>query len=245
MFETSADLQRNWRSIGQAHGRHDGRRDDSALAAWERRMESEILALMCPDWRNAMLVLDAETLTVAYANLPALEMFRRRYPIFLRGGRLEFASTDGARRFRSALQRAVDRDIEASSLIVDDAQNSFTYAIRIRLPQGFLREILDRHLRAPSRLAVLDVTTARMAMSQPDLNALREAFELTPAEVCVLALLGQGCSLSEIAELRSVHLETVRNQCKRLLAKTRSRRQSELMKLVMALCAHDAHSLSE
>ena len=42
-----------------------------------------------------------------------------------------------------------------------------------------------------------------------------------------------------VAELRGVELETVRNQNKKLLGKTRSRRQSDLVKLVVALCGRD------
>ena len=83
-----------------------------------------------------------------------------------------------------------------------------------------------------------EVATGRMVLSRTDLNALGEAFGLTVAETNILGLLGQGRSLGEIAAIRGVEFETVRGQCKLLLAKTRSRKQSDLVKLVVALCAH-------
>ena len=81
-----------------------------------------------------------------------------------------------------------------------------------------------------------------MEVARDNLAALAEAFGLTLAEMSVLALLGQGHSLAEIASARGVEIDTVRGQCKLLLSKTRSRRQSDLVKLVVALCAHDTVS---
>jgi DNA-binding CsgD family transcriptional regulator len=108
------------------------------------------------------------------------------------------------------------------------------------VPQGFMRDVLRRRVHGGDRIVVLEVTTGQQALSRGDLTALGEAFGLTLAEISILALLGQGQSLAEIASTRGVEIDTVRGQCKLLLSKTRSRRQSDLVKLVVALCAQDA-----
>jgi DNA-binding CsgD family transcriptional regulator len=201
--------------------------------------EAEILALLCPDWRGAMLVVDLDTYAVAYANIAAIEMFKRRHPLFVARGALELSSPHGSHRLDEALKDAVARDIGRSTIIVDDPQHAVTYSIRIFLPQGFMRDVLRRHLHNGSRLAVLHVSTGKGSVSRLDLDALAQAFGLTVAEANIMGLLAQGRSLEEIAALRGVGLETVRSQCKPLLNKTRSRRRSDLVKLVVAFCAQD------
>ncbi len=64
---------------------------------------------------------------------------------------------------------------------------------------------------------------------------LRALFELTPAESMVLRQLCVGLSISEIATLRGVSQNTVRNQICSLFDKTGTRRQAELVALVARL----------
>jgi len=201
--------------------------------------DSEVLALLCPDWHDAMLVVDAQTHEVAYANVPALEMLKRGHPLNITGGRLELGGVHGTDQLGDALSQIVAADLPRTSLIVDDQSHGMTYGLRLCLPQGFLRDVLRRNLARGDRLVVLEVVTGKMALSLSDLAALGSAFGLTSAELSVLSLLAEGRSLHEIAELRGVELETVRNQNKKLLGKTRSRRQSDLVKLVVALCGRD------
>ena len=232
MFETSAEQHEFWRGLGGAQ----------ALRPTPAPLDVEVLALLCPDWRDAMLVLDADSREVAYANIGAIEMFKRRAPLSVRHGRLELSSPRDAERLTKTLQHALRKDIAKSSIVIDDEANGHTWCVRIFLPQGFMRDTLRRNLHGAGRLVVLEVSAGQVVLSRADLNALGEAFALTVAETNILALLGQGRSLGEIATMRSVELETVRAQCKLLLAKTRCRKQSELVKLVVALCAHDAAS---
>jgi DNA-binding CsgD family transcriptional regulator len=205
-----------------------------------KRLDADVLALLCPDWRVPILVLDADTLEVAYANMRALDRSKRHAPFAFPRGVLEFGSRAASRRLQDALRRAVDNDLGTSTLIIDDEEHGRTYGLRICLPQGFMREVLKRRIENGDRLVVVEVTSGHLSLSGADLAALGDAFRLTAAETRILALLAEGFSLSEIAALRSVCIETVRHQCKRLLEKTRSRRQSDLVKLVVALCAQDA-----
>jgi DNA-binding CsgD family transcriptional regulator len=234
MLQTSPELQeiRDAERRGPVNRSPDARRNP--------KTDTEVLALLCPDWRNAMFVLDVEALTVAYANIRATKMFNRRYPLFVSHGRLELTLRHGTEWLRTRLQRVLSDDIGQTTIIVDDDLRGLTYSIRIGLPQGFTRDVLHRNIENGARLVVLEVASGNRAPSRNDLDALAAAFELTSAETAILALLSQGRSVVEIAGLRGVAFSTVRNQCKQLLSKTRSRRQSDLVKLVMTLCNYDA-----
>ena len=71
--------------------------------------------------------------------------------------------------------------------------------------------------------------------SRPELDAeiLSELFFLTPAEARVTAKLGVGRSADEIAEEIGISLETVRTHIRRVLSKTGTGRQGELISLVL------------
>lgn len=231
MFEAATQLRNR---------RHDGVALPVADVPKPGGMDIEALALLCPDWREPMLALNVDSHAVCYANHGALELFKRGFPLHVSRGRLHLSTGQADERLALAMRHALHRDIARSAIVVDDEQHDLTYSVRICVPQGFMRDVLRRRVRAGDRLVVLELTTGRQALARDNLAALAEAFSLTLAEMSVLALLGQGRSLAEIASIRGVEIDTVRGQCKLLLSKTRSRRQSDLVKLVVALCAHDA-----
>lgn len=237
MLQALIEERPGWRTAGQMPGGAQRRQPQP------QTLDAELLALLCPDWRAPMLVLDADTLEIAYANIRALDSAKRRRPFACINGALELGSRTATDRLKAALRRAVDNDISASTVIIDDDLHGSTYGLRICLPQGFMRDVLGRRLGGGERLVVLEMTSGHLSLSDADMAALGDAFGLTAAETRILGLIADGMSLSEIAALRQVGIETVRHQCKRLLDKTRSRRQSDLVKLVVALCAQDANAV--
>jgi DNA-binding CsgD family transcriptional regulator len=66
-------------------------------------------------------------------------------------------------------------------------------------------------------------------------EGMQELYGLTSAETELALLLAAGKSLREAAAERSVSLETARSQLKTLFSKTNTRRQSELVRLVLLL----------
>jgi len=66
-------------------------------------------------------------------------------------------------------------------------------------------------------------------------DILGTAFVLTKAEVDIVRLLVECCSLKEIAETRGRSVETVRGQLKTILSKTETRTQVELVRLAMSM----------
>lgn len=65
-----------------------------------------------------------------------------------------------------------------------------------------------------------------------DLDKLRALFDLTRTEAAVAAALAQGCSLEAIASGLGIGLATVRSHLKRILAKTGTHRQAEVVALL-------------
>jgi DNA-binding CsgD family transcriptional regulator len=64
-------------------------------------------------------------------------------------------------------------------------------------------------------------------------QALESVYGLTAAEAAVVRGLVEGRSLEEIAAERRVKPDTARTQLKQVFAKTRTRRQAELVRLVL------------
>lgn len=77
--------------------------------------------------------------------------------------------------------------------------------------------------------ALVFIRDPEASISMPHLRAL---FGLTRAEGAVAAALGQGKSLDEIAAMMGIGLATVRSHLKRILAKTGTHRQGEVVALV-------------
>jgi DNA-binding CsgD family transcriptional regulator len=66
-------------------------------------------------------------------------------------------------------------------------------------------------------------------------HSLRQLFRLSPAEAAIAIALATGADLHEIAEERSVKLNTLRSQIASIMAKTNTRRQAELVAMVARL----------
>jgi pimeloyl-ACP methyl ester carboxylesterase/DNA-binding CsgD family transcriptional regulator len=64
---------------------------------------------------------------------------------------------------------------------------------------------------------------------------IRDAFQLTNAEIDIVRALAEGKSLKAIAAERTRSFETVRSQVRSILAKTETRSQSELIRITLGL----------
>jgi DNA-binding NarL/FixJ family response regulator len=66
---------------------------------------------------------------------------------------------------------------------------------------------------------------------------LGHLYGLTSAEIAVMGAIVSGFSIQEIADLRHVSVNTIRQQLKELLAKTGSHRQTDLVRLALSVPA--------
>jgi DNA-binding CsgD family transcriptional regulator len=62
-------------------------------------------------------------------------------------------------------------------------------------------------------------------------------FGLTPAEACLAVGLASGKRIEDIAEERGVRMPTLRTQMRGILHKTGTRRQADLIRLIVGLPA--------
>lgn len=106
---------------------------------------------------------------------------------------------------------------------------------------------IPREHRAALKLTVLPMVSARadnpgraLALLQPpelaprlDPELVSRLYRLTPAEAQLAVALTEGCSLQQFARQRGRSEHTVRTQLKALFEKTETRRQAELVRLLL------------
>lgn len=107
---------------------------------------------------------------------------------------------------------------------------------RVRTAEAGAYMILHLRVVAPGGHppAVLAVTSQLAWPAGFDM-ILRDAFELTGAEVDVARQLVECASVKEIAERRARSIDTVRAQIKAILAKTEAKSQVELVRLLLSM----------
>ncbi len=185
----------------------------------------QLLASFCPDWRGASLAVEINDLGLLYANAYAYDMLQHGRPARLSGGRFVVGPDHAMRRLHVLIDALRQGSSRTGTLVVNDEEADATFVLRVALP-------LSPHM---SDIAVIDITGALVEPQPALMGAIAEAFHLTVAECNVLGHLAAGLSLREIATMRGVRLETVRQQCKVLLGKMRCRRQADLVRVVAGL----------
>jgi len=83
------------------------------------------------------------------------------------------------------------------------------------------------------------ITAALLVVYDPEQNiepvntVLSRMYDLTPAEARLAALIAEGRSLREAGQTLAITQDTVRTHLKRIFAKTRTNRQSDLTTLIL------------
>lgn len=196
---------------------------------WSVSRRRDAFALICPESRGASAIVDAHRLKVYYANEEARLLFARRHPFRVDSGILMVAAGAATDRLRQALM-AVQSGGTHLVVLNDDISG----AASVRLAPV---DLSDERLAG---IAIADFSAERVALEPDELVALARGFGLTDAEAAIAGLLVDGLSLEQIAEVRGVQRETVRNQCKTLLAKMHCHRQVDLVRMALSLCARPA-----
>lgn len=119
------------------------------------------------------------------------------------------------------------------------------YIVQI-MPVGAKVSGENPFLGSRTRFALVAITDPENA-AVPTLDLLIQAYRLTPAEAALALKIGAGVSLKDAAEAFSISEETARWHLKRVLAKTETARQSQLVSLLLAMrspfcAAHQVHS---
>jgi PAS domain S-box-containing protein len=169
---------------------------------------------------------------VVLANRSADQIFGLDDGIRLERGRPRLADPRQDRAFQQVIARAVEAHPQsgrASGSTIAVARPSgrrafpCTVSPLLAAPPGTsLRE-------AVAILFVADPEGSQITTTE----VLEGLYDLTPAEAELLRLLAEGRSLDEVAALRGVTMNTVRSQLKQVFAKTDTRRQGQLVHLVL------------
>jgi DNA-binding CsgD family transcriptional regulator len=200
------------------------------LLAETRRHEA--LADAIDRFPTGVALLDARG-HVLLANRGARQIFARDDGIALEGVTLRAASATDDAALRRAITGAVEaavagRMIESAVLSVSRRSSHRPFPVMI----GPLRPHVGEPTLADA-VAVLYVSDLESGALRRR-EALRELYGLTEAETQLVELLCQGSSLDEAADARGVTMNTARSQLKQVFAKTRTSRQSELVRLVIS-----------
>ncbi len=200
------------------------------LMAETRRHEA--LADAIDRFPTGVTLLDARG-HLLLANRGARQIFAQNDGIGLDGAAVRAAIASDDASLRRAISTSVEaavagRLIESAVLSVSRRSGRRPYAVMV----GPLRPHTGDPTAADA-VVVLYVADLEQGVLRRR-EALRELYGLTEAETQLVELLCQGNSLDEAAGARGVTLNTARSQLKQVFAKTRTSRQSELVRLVIS-----------
>ena len=177
-----------------------------------------------------MLLVD-KTGPLRYVNSSGQEALRQSDFLVLR---------DGSVRPRSLRQEGQLRDALATTLSNDPSTMGASTSIRLVDNEGHAAVLVLQALRGQANLPGMPQADAALFLirgdDKPPVNAtrLQMVFGLTPAETRLAEHLVGGKSLAEIGEQLKLSRETLKSQLRSLFAKTDTRRQGELVALLLS-----------
>ena len=214
-------------------------RPDSALRIeGATTVSSEILAILCPDWRTAALVIDATNTNVVFANSQCIAMLRREQPMRLMGDRLDFTPCGLNRRFNLELAQLASSGGESAFIYERDVSSGDWLSVVIRNGQGFFRDAIETNLGKSMgpKLMIVEIATGAEMLDRNAFSSFAQTATLSKAEAELVKAVAAGWSLTEAAQSRGTAVSTIRQRMKSILSKTGCRRQSELVHLVLSIC---------
>lgn len=144
------------------------------------------------------------------------------------GGRIVIADVDVTRSYDRALDRLHHGCQESLSISLPFSKMEAAAILHLVPMPSFSS---DRLFESGS----LVIITSLSARILPSIEMLHGLFDLTPAEARLARGLAGGRNIGEMASQYKVSQETIRSQIKHVFAKTRTRSQAELVRLVTRL----------
>jgi DNA-binding CsgD family transcriptional regulator len=179
---------------------------------------------------HAMLLLDRAG-HVVFANAAAEALLRAADGLAVSRGKLTTLDRTASRRLEALLAQAADADGGAGTLRVPRPSGQPALAL-LAMP---LRRLTLDALLMPEQPAVLLCVSDPASRHHPPAALLASLFALTTAEAELAARLLAGFDLRAIAEETGRSINTIRNLLARVMAKTETNRQSELMRVLSVL----------
>jgi DNA-binding CsgD family transcriptional regulator len=200
-------------------------------ATQDARHERRALAEVLDRIPSGVMLLDGDGQAVL-TNRSAAQVVAMDDGFRLEGGRPALADPHENRTFQARLAAALIERPEKGKSAAD------TMAISRPSGRRPLALMVGPLLAAPpgtnlheavAILFVADPESGQISTTQ----VLQSLYDLTHAEADLVRLIAQGHSLEEVAGIRGVTMNTVRSQLKQVFAKTDTRRQGELVHLVL------------
>jgi DNA-binding CsgD family transcriptional regulator/PAS domain-containing protein len=179
---------------------------------------------------HAMLLLDRAG-HVVFANAAAEVLLRAADGLAVSRGKLTTLDRTASRRLEALLVQTARADGGAGTLRVPRPSGQTALAV-LAMP---LRRLTLDALLMPEQPAVLLCVTDPASRHHPPAALLASLFGLTTAESELAARLLAGFDLRAIAEDTERSINTLRNLLARVMAKTETNRQSELMRVLSVL----------
>lgn len=175
------------------------------------------------------VVLTGANGAILHANGAAERMFSAQGPILSRNGLLQAQNPATARALLEAVASAASEDAALGSrgigLPISAPGQPPAVAYVLPLTEGTARAAF----RPACAAVFVSTTTSSSPLPEAVLTAL---FDLTPAEARVLLRIGSGLSASKSALALGIGENTLKTHLNRIFAKTGTRRQADLVKLV-------------
>ncbi|MER9586759.1 LuxR family transcriptional regulator [Mesorhizobium sp. M0276] len=166
---------------------------------------------------------------ILHANGAADRMFSAQGPILSKHGLLQVQNLVTARALLEAIASAASEDASLGSrgigLPISAPGQPPAVAYVLPLTEGTARAAF----RPACAAVFVSTTTSSSPLPEAVLTAL---FDLTPAEARVLLRIGSGLSASKSALALGIGENTLKTHLNRIFAKTSTRRQADLVKLV-------------
>jgi DNA-binding CsgD family transcriptional regulator len=194
-----------------------------------QRLTVETFAASFDTLRIPIILVDREG-AVVHVNSAARDVLAAGDPIRVGDGLVKLRAADAGKQLESAIaeiERRGGDDVQVIFAPRADGMPSFVHVLPLRF--GVVRGRME-----PRAIAALFVTPRDESDAIP-LQAWAQAFGLTAAEIRVLELLVDGHDTTEVADKLGIARTTARTHVARLIRKTGSARQADLVRLAMQL----------
>jgi DNA-binding CsgD family transcriptional regulator len=165
---------------------------------------------------------------IAYLNRTAKVILDRDQALEIRHGVLNARFPEVASALAQTIRQACMREVSVTNGLFTVTRTNSDRPLILRV-----RSLRDGSgNQADSNLCLVFIVDPDLRI-QPDAQILNKTFQLTPTEVEIAVRLAQGHDIEAICNQLSFGVNTARTHLKRVFDKTRTRRQAELVRLIL------------